>query len=367
MQTKQREIKKKPVSQKTGQKKKIQRKQILVGVGGAILSLLVIAIAAFFILRVLGKNSLEHVVAGEMVELETTETADNLEEGQISYNGQVYAYNQDIMTFLVMGIDHEGEVRQAADGLDGGQADAIFLVVMNPHNKTVSIITVNRNTMAPVDVYDEDGVYMGQYVKQITLQHGYGDGKELSCERTVTAVSRLFHNLPINGYAAINMDAIPALNDAVGGVPVTVLDDIVYPEYDMNFHAGDEVVLTGEEAYWYVRLRNENVFDSNTLRQNRQKQFLTTFAAMAKEQATSDIRVAINLYQTITEYMVTDIDINRFTYLATEAIGYEFNIEQLYTVEGETLMGERYEEYYIDESALEQLIIELFYEPIEES
>ena len=94
---------------------------------------------------------------------------------------------------------------------------------MNPHNKTVSIITVNRNTMAPVDVYDEDGIYMGQYVKQITLQHGYGDGKELSCERTVTAVSRLFHNLPINGYVAINMDAIPALNDAVGGVPVTVL------------------------------------------------------------------------------------------------------------------------------------------------
>ena len=59
----------------------------------------------------------------------------------------------------------------------------MFLAVMNPHDKSVSIIAVNRNAMALVDVYDEDGVYMGQYTKQITLQHGYGDGMELSCER----------------------------------------------------------------------------------------------------------------------------------------------------------------------------------------
>ena len=69
-------------------------------------------------------------------------------------------------------------------------------------------------------------------------KHGYGDGMELSCERSVAAVSRLFYNLPISGYAAINMGAIPALNDAVGGVQVTVLDDVIYPEYDMDLHQG---------------------------------------------------------------------------------------------------------------------------------
>ena len=102
------------------------------------------------------------------------------------------------------------------------------LETWNPVSYThLSIIAVNRNAMALVDVYDEDGVYMGQYTKQITLQHGYGDGMELSCERSVAAVSRLFYNLPISGYAAINMGAIPALNDAVGGVQVTVLDDVI--------------------------------------------------------------------------------------------------------------------------------------------
>lgn len=51
---------------------------------------------------------------------------------------------------------------------------------------------------------------------QIAIQHGYGDGKELSCELTRDAVSSLLYELPIHGYAAVNMAAIPELNDALG-------------------------------------------------------------------------------------------------------------------------------------------------------
>ena len=105
--------------------------------------------------------------------------------------------------------------------------------------------------MADVDVFDENGKYQGIFTKQIALQHGYGDGKEESCERQVKAVSRMFHNIPINSYAAISMDSIPELNDELGGITVEVLDDIVYPEYDMNLHAGETVTLYGEQAYWY--------------------------------------------------------------------------------------------------------------------
>ena len=149
----------------------------------------------------------------------------------------------------------------------------MFLAVMNPHDKSVSIIAVNRNAMALVDVYDEDGVYMGQYTKQITLQHGYGDGMELSCERSVAAVSRLFTIFRSAVMRRSTWEQSPALNDAVGGVQVTVLDDVIYPEYDMDLHQGEEVTLTGHQAYWYVRGRNENVFNSSSLRLERQKQF----------------------------------------------------------------------------------------------
>lgn len=355
--------------QKSTEQTKKQQKtwiKIIKIVGIVLICLILFALIAFGVLRALGKSGIRKNISGEAPVLESTEsTEEGWQDGWIRYNGQIYAYNEDIMTFLVMGVDNDDVVKKAKDGLSGGQADAMFLAVMNPHDKSVSIIAVNRNAMALVDVYDEDGVYMGQYTKQITLQHGYGDGMELSCERSVAAVSRLFYNLPISGYAAINMGAIPALNDAVGGVQVTVLDDVIYPEYDMDLHQGEEVTLTGHQAYWYVRGRNENVFNSSSLRLERQKQFLTTFIAQAKNQAITNPSIAVDLYNTISKYMVTDIDITKFTYLASEALGYNFDIDHLYTMQGETLMGDKYEEFYVDDDALYQLIIDVFYEPVE--
>ena len=133
----------------------------------------------------------------------------------------------------------------------------------------------------------------------------------------------------------------------------------------MDLHQGDEVTLTGHQAYWYVRGRNENVFNSSSLRLERQKQFLSTFIAQAKNQAITNPSIAVDLYNTISKYMVTDIDITKFTYLASEALGYNFDISHLYTMQGETLMGDKYEEFYVDDDALYQLIIDVFYEPVE--
>lgn len=352
----------------------IEKKRFGIGAMTAvtILALAVVIVGVVLVMRMVGKNNLSTAVAGT----ETPDLGDGeeLEDGQILYHGQLYSLNEDLITILVMGIDKEtvtavgGQSWSVSEGEEyaGGQADALFLVLLNPHDENVYVIAVNRNSMAAVDVWNEDGDYQGIFTKQIALQHGYGDGGTESCERQVKAVSRMFHNIPIHSYAAISMDAIPELNDAVGGITVEVLDDIVYPEYGMDLHQGETVTLYGEKAYWYVRLRNENMFNSNELRFQRQKQYLTAFAAKAKEQSTADIRVAINLYQLIQKYMVTDIDLNSFTYLATETLGYDFDAEHMYSLQGETVSGNQFEEFYVDDDALQELIVELFYEPAEE-
>ena len=337
-----------------------------------IAAVVLVVMGTIAVMRMLGKNSLSVAVAGtgNMI---YGEVAGDMEINKILYKEESYVFNEDIVTVLVMGIDKEtvttvGGQSFTADEegeFAGGQADALFLMIINPHDKNVYVIAINRNAMAEVDVFDEEGNYQGIFTKQIALQHGYGDGKEESCLRQVKAVSRMFHEIPINAYVAISMDAIPELNDAVGGITVEVLDDIIYPEYDMDLHQGETVTLYGEKAYWYVRLRNENIFNSNELRLQRQKQYLTAFAAEAKNQAVSDIRVAINLYQTVSKYMVTNIDLNAFTYMATEYIGYDFDMENIYSLEGEVIQGNNFEEFYVDDDALQELIIELFYEPAE--
>lgn len=355
-------------------KETVEKKKFSIGAMTivTILAIIIVIAGIVLVMRVLGKGKLATVVAGTEV-TDIGEQDDSLEDNQILYDGQVYELNEDLITILVMGIDKEtvttvgGQswTEEEAGEYAGGQADALFLMLLNPHDENVYVVAINRNSMVDVDVFDEAGNYEGVFTKQIALQHGYGDGKEESCERQVKTVSRMFHNIPINAYAAISMDAIPELNDVVGGVEVEVLDDIIYPEYDMNLHQGDTVTLYGEKAYWYVRLRNENVFNSNELRLQRQKQYLTTFAAEAKNQSTSDIRVAINLYQTVQKYMVTDIDLNSFTYLATEALNYDFDKDNMYSLQGEVVQGNNFEEFYPDDDALQELIVELFYEPVE--
>lgn len=336
-----------------------------------VLSVIAVIVGIIALLRMIGKNNLSNPVVISAEAIDVGETDQTLKENQVLYNGQVYERNQDIITILAMGIDTEtvneigGQSWEMQEGSynRGGQADGLFLIVINPHEKSASIIAINRNSMVDVDVWDDEGNYKGVYIQQVTLQHGYGDGGEESCLRQVKTVSRMFHNIPINSYAAISMDAIPKLNDAVGGVTVEVLDDIIYPEFDMWMHQGDTVTLHGEKAYWYVRLRNENVFNSNALRLNRQKQYLNAFIAKAKSQIVSDVRVAVDLYNTISDYMVTDINLSSFTYLVTEFSGYSFDVDHIYSLEGETVMGVQFEEFYVDDAALQDLIIRIFYEP----
>lgn len=356
-------------------KETVEKRKISVGATTilTILGIILTVAGIIFVLRIVGKNKLTTSIADTVMAESLGEIDSSLQENQILYKGQVYELNEDMITILVMGIDKETVTTIGGQSWDeeeaghnaGGQADALFLLLLNPHDKNIYIVAINRNTMVDVDVWDADGNYMGVFIKQIALQHGYGEYGPDSAERQVKAVARLFHGISIGSYAAITMDAIPELNDTVGGITVEVLDDIIYPEFDMDLHQGDTVTLYGEKAYWYLRLRNENVFGSNQLRQARQMQYLTTFIAQAKSQAVSDIRVAIELYNTVQKYMVTNIDLSSFTYLATECVGYNFNIDNMYSLQGEVLQGNNFEEFYVDEEALQDLIVELFYEPVE--
>ncbi len=289
---------------------------------------------------------------------------DNWQEGDIRYEGTHYRYNEDIMTFLFLGIDHMGEVEEAENGVKGGQSDAVFLVVLNPHIKKVSIIGINRDTMTDIDVYSKSGFYISTIQAQLCLQHAYGDGMHGSCERTREAVSRLFYQLPIHGYCAVNMGAIPLINDAVGGVELEVLEDI--PNTDGKLKEGQTVLLKGMQAYYYLHNRDTGSFNSAGRRLERQKQYLKAYAAAAIEAMQKDITLPVKLYSTLSRYMVTDISVDEATYLAGQVLGYQLEEENIHSLSGETRQGEIYEEFYADEKALYELILEVFYEEAED-
>lgn len=294
----------------------------------ALVGIVIVGTIAFLAVEISGRNRLygkhkgkgPNLTNSQLVEVLTEdtdtdgqETAVAWQEGDIRYDGKIYRYNEDILTFLLLGVDKMEEVKIAEDGVEGGQSDAIFLAVLNPHSKEVSVIAINRDTMAEIEVYSKQGTYIGTSTAQITLQHGYGDGAALSCERSVNAVSKLFYDLPIHGYCAINMGAIPLLNDAVGGVEVTALEDVI----KTNIKEGDTILLKGMDAYSYLHNGDTNSFNSAGRRLDRQKQYITKYIATAKQQFKEDITLPVKLYSTLSKYMVTDVTVDEVSYLAT--------------------------------------------------
>lgn len=353
-------------------KRKKKKRKILVAVLCELVILAAIAVVAFQIFRVAGKSNLmssAQAARPELVPIEaqmvlTEEEESRWQEGWVKYQDVIYAYNEDIMTFLFMGIDKNSDVKEVAEGTNGGQADALFLAVMNPHDKTIKVIGINRNTMTDIDIYNEEGAYVTTTKAQIAVQHGFGNGVEESCEYQKEAVEKLFYNLPVHGYAAINMSAIPTINDAVGGVDVTVLEDLTAKDKSLVKDA--DVHLMGESAFLYVKYRDTDVFASADMRLARQKQYLNAFIAAAKQAAKNDITVVLDLYKAVSPMMTTDISADEVAYLAPVLLNYSFDDSSFYMLEGETVMGEQFEEFYVDESALYEMILEIFYEEVEE-
>ena len=74
---------------------------------------------------------------------------------------------------------------------------------------------------------------------------------------------------------------------------------------------------------------------------------------------------AISLYNAISPYMVTNIDITELSYLVGQISDYRLNIDEVYSLAGESVTTERYEEFHVDEDALYDLMIKLFYEKVE--
>lgn len=286
------------------------------------------------------------------------------QENWVRYEGKIYEYNQDILTFLVLGIDKMEPVAPNPDKVSGGQSDTIFLAVMNPDTKSLSLIGINRDTIVDirmVGIADNGGDLI--YPAQLSVQHGFGDGMEGSCELTKDAVSKLFYDLPIHGYVSFNMGGVAVLNDALGGVELQVLGDMTSLYKDWT--EGTRVLLLGEEAFEYVHYRDVTVYESARDRLSRQKQYLTAFVQKAVEATKKDITMPVTLYNSLKDYVVTDITIDEMTYLAGELVNYSFDGDAIYTLEGVTKVGEQYEEFYPDKEALKALILQVFYREVD--
>ena len=279
----------------------------------------------------------------------------------VTWEGEEYKQTPSVTTLLIAGIDQEANDQQGVGTSryrNGGQADFLLLLGIDHTYKKIHQLQIDRDTMTAVTVLSVFGKETGERVMQICLAHSYGGNKEENARYTVRAVRKLMKNIDIDGYYMIDYSAVSAFNTALGGVTVTIPDDMT--SVNPLWSAGSTVTLQGGEAETFVRTRKTVGEGTNAERMVRQSEFMTKALSQMRERLANDASFANELVTTLQEKSVTNLtDLQ----LAAEIQHLdEYEVLPIAYLEGEYTIGSSgYMEFYPTENSAESWIMQHLY------
>ncbi len=363
-------------------------RRVLIALGILLAVIVILAgvvLGAFFAIKTAGRLSMEQ---------RRDDNGNNtlFENDVLVYEGKKYRYNKNMSTILFVGVDtgkalaekeefcrKVAEVRSKENGtsfeyeleifrktyfennpvvddVGVGQSDVILAIAIDRTKKKASIISVDRNSMATYEAFDREGNSIGVSEGQLALSYSYGDGAHSSCRLTCDAVSSFLYDIPIDAYYSMKYFVIRELNDAVGGVEVTIPIDMT--NADEAFTEGRTLRLSGEQAERFVSAR-QNVGDgSNAGRLDRQKQYVLAFIDSALSALKKDWGLPGRLYESVASNSCTDLSADEIVYLADLALNLDISY---HSIDGVTEKTDHYDEFRPDAEALLELILDIFY------
>lgn len=153
---------------------------------------------------------------------------------------------KDPFSVLVLGVDErEG---------DAGRSDTMIVLAVNPTLQTTKMLSIPRDTLSEI---------VGKNIED-KLNHAYAFG---GIDMSLASVEH-FLDIPIDYVVQVNMESFKEIIDVLGGVNVHNAFNF---KVDNHSFAEGDIVLTGEEALTYVRMRKEDP-RGDFGRQDRQKQ-----------------------------------------------------------------------------------------------
>lgn len=276
----------------------------------------------------------------------------------IYIDGSPYKLKSGIETIMFIGTDkYENEEAENNSFRNDMQNDFNFLMIVDNDSQKITPILINRDTMTDIQTYSVSGKKSGMAYEQLALAHTYGSGSSDSCINVTEAVSNLFYDVNIDHYVAISLDAISILNDAVGGVQLTLLDDLT--SIDPSMIEGTEIKLKGKQAEYYIRSRYGLDDSTNENRMERQKQYITEWIKAAKLSMKNDSSIVEDTIIKINEYLTTDMSVSSLSKLSEKISEYEQ--EQIIVLDGTTSVVDDHVQFKPDDSAIKEIVIENFY------
>ena len=278
----------------------------------------------------------------------------------IVYGGHTYELNRDLSTVLFMGIDQT--ITETDKAGTGGQSDVLLLVGIDTVSGQTTVLNISRESYAQVDVYSGSNKFIETRFEQIALAYAYGNGKQTSAENVLRSVSRLLYGMPISSYVVLDMKGIQAANDTLGGVSLKSLIDVRMPD-GSQVKEGDLIELRGKNLDRYIRTRSDDV-DANAGRMLRQMQYATEFAKKVVRLSRQKLSFPVELFSTLSGYMVTDLNIPDVTFLSSAFLTHGANFS-FRSIDGTYDLLNGSSVYYLDEIDLFEAFLQVFYKRVD--
>lgn len=212
-------------------------------------------------------------------------------------NGGDHIYSKKVINILLVGEDDE----------DGShRSDSTMLVSVNTKTKKITITSFLRDSYTYMNINGQE-----RYCK---TNHSYGWGGATALMEVLSCN----YKIKIDKYVSINYQSFKKAIDALGGVRVPITEaEARYMNRTTRvkgFTSGDSVLLNGEQALIYARIRK---LDSEVERTRRQRELISSVIRNVKASSFSDLNYAI---ETFLPYVTTNLKTNEILSYGTQAL-----------------------------------------------
>lgn len=246
----------------------------------------------------------------------------------------------------------ESRVNVVVMGVAKGLADSIMLCSFDPKEKSVDVFSIPRDTYVARKGHKTSA--------NNKINSSYGRGGADNVAESVTTLT----GVPVHYYVKVDYEAVKAIVNAMGGIKVTVPNDMNYddPADDLHIHykKGD-VVSKGEDIIKLLRWRKNNKgggYKEGDLGRVKMQQEIVK---LGMEKALKGNLVAnfLKLQGPIKEHVKTNMTAKQMMYYITKAQGVKKENITLQTIPGRADTINHLSFYLVNEEKMKEVLKEL--------
>lgn len=219
--------------------------------------------------------------------------------------------DSNIVNVLLLGIDSDDK-REAQN--QGWRSDMVMLCTIDVEKEKMYLTSIPRDTRTYVYHVDGEGKPTQRTLTKINHAYSYGGGPDkFGALNAMRAVGDYLSDaggmrVPVAYYVSIDLQNIPQLTDAFGGVPVTL--DVDFPDLGSK---GEVVTLDSSN----VKLFLQNRYDvgGDLVRARHHEEFLVSLMKQFKEKG--GISYSTALFSFAVQYTRTNLNFSQMVALAS--------------------------------------------------